>query len=156
MPIFMEKLPEELRLIVSWEHKDDWKLDSVLQSVKFEVEARERCNIRPSAEKAPVKKPYTTGSTLLSGNRAEFNCLFCKGNHRAAECRVVTSIDQRRDILRKQGRCFICLRRGGHLARNCDSKIQCFVCKGRHHVAVCDSGNSCVSANSAMEGACNL
>ena len=42
------------------------------------------------------------------------------------------------------------------MARNCDSKIQCFVCKGRHHVAVCDSGNSCVSANSALEGACNL
>ena len=112
IPIFMEKLPEELRLIVRLGHNDDWKLDSVLHSVKFEVEARERCNVRPSAEKSPVKKPYTTGSALLSGNRAEFNCLFCKGNHRAAECRVVTNIDQRRAILRKQGRCFICLRRG--------------------------------------------
>ena len=26
IPIFMEKLPEELRLLVSREHKDDWKL----------------------------------------------------------------------------------------------------------------------------------
>ena len=120
IPIFMENLPDELRLIVSRERNDDWKLDSVLKSVKFEVEARERCNIRPSTEKSPVKKPYTTGSALLSGNRVEFNCLFCKGNHRAAECRVVTNIDQRRDILRKRGRCFICLCRGGHLARNCD------------------------------------
>ena len=42
------------------------------------------------------------------------------------------------------------------MAQYCDSKIQCFVCKGRHHMAVCDSGNSCVSANSAMEDACNL
>ena len=29
IPIFMEKLPEELRLIVSREHKDNWELTSV-------------------------------------------------------------------------------------------------------------------------------
>ena len=43
IPIFMEKLPEELRLIVSREHKDNWKLSSVIKAVKNEVEARERC-----------------------------------------------------------------------------------------------------------------
>ena len=115
IPIFMEKLPDELRLIASREHKDDWKLDSVLQAVKSEVEARERCNIRPSTERPPVKKPYPTGSASLSGNRGEFNCLFCKGAHRASDCRVVTNVDQRKDILKKQGRCFICLCRGGHI-----------------------------------------
>ena len=41
--------------------------------------------------------------------------------------------------MKKQGRCFNCLRRGGHLARNCDTKIQCFKCSGRHHLAVCNS-----------------
>ena len=51
----MEKLRDELRLIVSREHKDDWKLYSVLQAVKSEVEARERCNIRPSTGRPPVK-----------------------------------------------------------------------------------------------------
>ena len=30
IPIFMEKLPDELRLIVSREHKGDWELDSVI------------------------------------------------------------------------------------------------------------------------------
>ena len=69
--IFMEKLPEELRLIVSREHKDDWKLDSVLQSIKFEVEAHERCNIRPSAEKLSVKKLYTTGSAPYENSGRE-------------------------------------------------------------------------------------
>ena len=158
----MEKLPDELRLIVSREHKGDWELDSVIQAVKSEVEARERCYIRPSTERPPVRKPYnpgnsnTTGSALLSGNRGEFNCLFCKGSHRAVDCHVVTNVDQRKDILKKQGRCFICLRRGGHLARNCDSKIQCFGCQGRHHLAVCDGGKSRVSGSSAMEGTCNL
>ena len=34
IPIFKEKLPDELRLIVSREHKGDWKLTSVMQAVK--------------------------------------------------------------------------------------------------------------------------
>ena len=65
IPIFTEKLPDELRLIVSRDHKDDWKLDSVLQAVKSEGEACERCNIRPSTERPPVKKPYPTGSVTV-------------------------------------------------------------------------------------------
>ena len=28
---------------------------------------------------------------------------------------------------------------GGHLARFCDTKIQCFGCYGRHHLAVCNT-----------------
>ena len=145
IPIFMEKLPEELRLIVSREHKDNWELTSVIKAVRNEVEARERCGMNTSVEKkSPLKKSFnpgneSTASALLSGNRGELNCLFCKGNHRASECQVVTNIDERREILKKQGRCFNCLRRVGHLARNCDTKIQCFKCSGRHHLAVCNS-----------------
>ena len=122
-------MPEELRLIVSREHKDNWELTSVIKAVKNEVEARERCGMNTSVEKkSSLKKSFnpgneSTASALLSGNRGELNCLFCKGNHRASECQVVTNIDERREILKKQGRCFNCLRRGGHLARNCDTKI---------------------------------
>ena len=69
-------------------------------------------------EKSPLKKSFnpgneSTASALLRGNRKELNCLFCKRNHRASECQVVTNIDERREILKKQERCFNCLRRGG-------------------------------------------
>ena len=130
IPILMEKLPEELRLIVSREHKGNWELTTVIKAVKNEVEARERYGMNTSVEKkSPLKESFnpgneSTASALLSGNRGELNCLFCKGNHRASECQVVTNIDERKEILKKQGRCFNCLRRGGHLARNCDTKIQ--------------------------------
>ena len=83
----------------------------------------------------------------MSGNRGELNCLFCKGNHRASECQVVTNIDERREILKKQGRCFNCLRRGGYLARNCDTKVQCFKCSGRHYLAVCNSSMGSADSN---------
>ena len=56
----------------------------------------------------------------------------------------MTNLDERRESLKKQGRCFNCLRREGHLARNYETKIQCFRCSGCHHSAVCHSsiGNS--------------
>ena len=57
IPIFMEKLPEELRLIVSSEHKDNWELTSVIKAVTNEVEAHERCGMNTSVEKkSPLKK----------------------------------------------------------------------------------------------------
>ena len=71
----MEKLPEELRLIVSREHKDNWELISVIKAVKNEVEAGERCDMNTSVEKkSQSKKSFnpgneSTASALLSGNR---------------------------------------------------------------------------------------
>ena len=50
IPIFMEKLPDELKLIVSRKHKEDWELNSVSEAVKSEVEARERSGIQPTTE----------------------------------------------------------------------------------------------------------
>jgi len=43
--IFMEKLPDELKLIVSRKHKENWELNSVLTAVKSKVEARKRSGI---------------------------------------------------------------------------------------------------------------
>ena len=116
IPIFMEKLPDELKLIVSRRHKDDWALNSVLRAVKSKVEACERSGIQPTIEKTPPRRPTfhtgsnnATASTLLSG-AGKFSCLFCRGNHRGSECHVVMNIEERKGILKKQGRCFICLR----------------------------------------------
>ena len=153
IPIFMQKLPEELKLIVSRKYKDNWELDAVMEAVKSEVQARERCVIgtttRPSPHagtsevKTEMKKmfqktPIAIASALPSGNSKGLSCLFCKEEHRASECKNVTSVEDRKAILKKQGRCFVCLRRSGHIAQNCTSRIQCMECKGRHHLAVCE------------------
>lgn len=63
----------------------------------------------------------------------------------------MTNMEDRKAILMKQGRCFICLRRGSHLACNCDSKIQCLECGNRHHLAVCDVGRAQYSNSPAVE-----
>ena len=36
----------------------------------------------------------------------------------------VTSVEERRNLLSKYGRCFICARKG-HISSNCDSKMLC-------------------------------
>ena len=63
----------------------------------------------------------------------------------------MTNMEDRKAILRKRGRCFICLRHGSHLAGNCDSKIQCLGCGGRHHLAVCDAGRARHNDGPAVE-----
>ena len=147
VPILMDKLPEEIRLIISRKYKDNFDLTELVEAAKLEVEARELSRIAhsdSSKEKQTEgyrksKFPQSTGSALVGGEgqTRPSKCLFCEGNHQASDCTYVTKIDDRKAHLRKQGRCFVCLRRGDHIARDCKTKIECSECNGRHHKAVC-------------------
>lgn len=46
----------------------------------------------------------------------------------------------RKQVLQKSGRCFICLRRG-HISHECTSHKKCYKCSGRHHFSICTKGN---------------
>ena len=48
VPILMDKLPEEIRLIISRKHKDNFDLTELVEAAKLEIEARERCRIAHS------------------------------------------------------------------------------------------------------------
>ena len=150
VPIIMEKIPSELRLIVSrkFGSEETWNLDALLNALKTELEARERCTAmktsgsngntpRYEQYKARSKQPFST-SALYTGNE-EFtpHCIFCKKNHKSINCMTITEPKTRRTILRRSGRCFVCLK-SGHISTNCLSKAKCFNCDGRHHVAICE------------------
>ena len=49
----------------------------------------------------------------------------------------VTSIQKRKEILRRSGRCYVCSRKN-HISKICTSRSQCPKCQGRHHLSVCD------------------
>ena len=91
----------------------------------------------PQAQKKPPKSPSTaTAAALVSGSAdVKPACYFCGQSHYSNECGVVTSIERRR-ILRGNGRCFVCLRKG-HIVQNCRSKSRCNNCSGRHHSSLC-------------------
>ena len=108
---------------------DDWNLDELLKIFKTEVETSERCHLMattPSAtlERKPPKPTPISMATLLSPETHRITCNFCKHEHKSVDCDVVTNIIETREIVKKQGRRFICLKRA-HIAKNCDSKWVC-------------------------------
>ena len=80
-------------------------------------------------------KELPTAASLLTDTQSP-QCCFCQQNHPSQNCQAVTGINSRREVLRKTGRCYICLRKG-HVSHSCHSRIECLNCRGRHHVAIC-------------------
>ena len=141
--VLLKRLPEDIQIIISRKMAErddgsDWKLPQLLEILKLEIEAREKCSHGKREARRNTGDHYATAATLTTGVKTKPKCTFCQGDHGTVDCRIVTSVQERRNILRKSGRCFLCLRRAGHLAKDCDASIKCFACKGRHHVALCE------------------
>ena len=73
-------------------------------------------------------------NTWSSDNKAV--CVYCDKDHVSSSCTTVTDIAARKEVLRKSGRCYVCLKRH-HLSRDCRSTYNCRKCRGRHHVSIC-------------------
>jgi len=146
IPILLNKLPQELRLIISrkFESSDGWELDELLKVFKAEVEARERCSLLSCSSNTKVEKrhqyskpPISAAALLSPGPEVQkITCTFCNGSHKTVDCSVVTSVDERKTIVRRQGRCFNCLRRN-HVVSACNNKRNCTKCSRRHHTSLC-------------------
>ena len=93
----------------------------------------------PEQKRSFYKKAPASASALVANERDKSSpyCVFCKQSHFSSECKVITSLEERKNILKKEGKCFRCMKRG-HLASKCDTRIKCNECGGRHHAAVCD------------------
>ena len=128
VPGMMNKLPEELRLIITRLFDSGiWHLDKLLKSFKEEVEARERGSFtsmsRPNERSNEPKKArgpsLQTAATLVSSttgpSQSSPTCTFCGNLHPSLNCQVEADVPTRLSILRRKGKCYVCLR-GQHLA----------------------------------------
>lgn len=141
-PVLLNKLPPELRLIVSRKIPDSTlDVDSLLKIVEEELLARERTQApTQTPPRRNQDKPRPTATTLFSSAPSPTSsptCCYCRQPHSSIECTTVSSVSARRQILRTSGRCFNCLRKG-HLSRNCRSPRRCQKCNGRHHSSICE------------------
>ena len=68
-------------------------------------------------------------------------CIFCDGQHQSKVCRTLSSVEERREVIRQKNLCFICLR-ANHFANECLSNFTCHSCQGRHHEAICPNRNN--------------
>ena len=148
VPILLSKLPEDIKLVVSRQIEGvNWKLDKLLEILRTEVEACECCTFinvdNPLAKSGltvsspeffPASKKFTSrgkhqasaGALFTSSNATKSNpyCLFCKQDHYPADCQIVTNLSEQRNILKKLGHCFNCMRKG-HVSSQCDTSIKC-------------------------------
>ena len=144
VPVLLNKLPPELQLIASRKvAEEDWNLAPLLKIIEEEIAARERVQTKPSQVAQPqgqrknAEQNFPTATTLVSNMApSALMCCFCQQPHPPAKCATVTQIEARKQILKRSGRCFRCLRKG-HIGRECRSSIKCSHCNGRHHASVC-------------------
>ena len=71
-------------------------------------------------------------------------CVYCREGHYSASCTKVSTIPARREILRKEGCCFVCLRKG-HRANECQSHRKCRRCGRKHHQSICEQGSAALT-----------
>ena len=135
--VIIRKIPLELQLLLSREVGDrSWELDDLFQRLHGEIAARERLGtVTPHHDPKP-SKPLSTGATLLASGQGIPTCCYCQNPHPSHTCRTVSSVEDKRSVIREHGRCFVCLKRG-HMSRQCKSNSHCQGCCGRHHLSIC-------------------
>ena len=144
VPIILEKLPNTIKLQISRKlGKENWNIEQFLLAINQEITVRENSEFlkQNSFDSKEESKKFTTSS--LHAQAILKKCVFCKSeDHYSDQCRIVTDIDTRREILKKGNICFKCLK-PGHIKKNCRTKIKCVPCKaeGNHHTALCYSKN---------------
>ena len=81
-----------------------------------------------------VKKPYSTTYMLLANEKfsnQQPKCLYCKKFHWSDECKVVNTLQGRRELMK--GKCYVCLK-PGHRLPECKSDRPCYHVKVRENI----------------------
>lgn len=140
VPIVLSRLPEDIKLniIRTYDAEEDvWELDKLLDVFNTEVKARERCETVTSSSRQSTdydNYPPTAATLKTYGEKVD-SCLFCKGAHKPAFCRIVSNPNARKAILLKERRCFLCLS-DKHRVSDCKSTTNCNLCNGTHHASI--------------------
>ena len=148
----MNKLPGDLRLILGRKIGDaNWQLDTIMTERLQEIEACELANTQSSSSASNQRRsggrtPPTTAKLLLGDKPL---CCYCNRDHTPERCDQVSKPEERKQVLMKFGRCFVCLRKG-HLIRQCRSRLRCVTCGGRHHSSICTSPHQWRRNHTAM------
>lgn len=107
------KLPEGVRLQITQKNHHEWKMEDLLKELLTELELKEeQCVTTTNPYPRDKDKGGQTGMGLhsASASLAKTNdfCAYCKGGHAHQDCMSVKSVKERKHLLRKYDRCFIC------------------------------------------------
>ena len=140
IPLMNENIPEELKLFISRKIGNNvWTLEDMLTYAKGEISAKERCNFyNPSKPSGSHSNNFTASNLFADTNNSNITCVYCKNNHTSSKCKNAANVPARISLLRKQPRCFICLR-SRHISRKCSSSYICRKCGKKHHISICNT-----------------
>ena len=136
---------------ITREVKHGWDLDHILDVFRSELEARERANgnnVSPTDQSSCQFShnrgcnglPLPTDAALIA-TRCKPTYTYCQKDHATIACKNVASIAARRDILKRAGRCYVCLKRN-HMSKDCSSRMKCLKCGRQHHTSICMSNTN--------------
>ena len=148
VPVLMSKLPDGARLSIAREDRDaPWEINPLMDAILKEVEARETSEgarilsttcTRPTVlPRTPLSSNSSTASSLIASSQT-VKCVYCGDSHYSSACKKIVSLDERKEVLKRSGRCFNCLR-PNHRVRDCDSRQNCRYCHRKHHQSLCES-----------------
>ena len=82
---------------------------------------------QPSPPKPKERKDGTIHALFTGGDASCPTCTYFRGKHLPRDCQTVPDMLVRKELLKKYGRCFVCLRKD-HISRNCSAKFKCYNC----------------------------
>lgn len=160
-PILLQLIPEDIALEYSRKRgeSDEWSVTHVMDFLQTEILSRERAaqltRSNKDKDNQSLHKPFkrtdaaselkqkmqslSSAAALHTANQRTQNCVFCNDAEHEPEHCPSHNVAERREILKKTGRCFVCLG-PRHIAKNCRIKdTSCYQCGRRHHSAVCEN-----------------
>ena len=103
IPILNDRLPEELRMIISRRFGNNiWTVDLMLEYLNEELQVKERCALMNEATQEKEKKRFTAEVLFTQNEQSERKCVYCLNTgHPPSRCDKVTNTQSRVAILRK-------------------------------------------------------
>ena len=161
MPVLVDKIPEQIRVNIIRFGGDylSWTLDEMFEAFSKEVEIKEshfsvfkaQRQTQSIGGNRPIQtRPVQQGQNGRLGTASALfmqyqhsevkKCPFCYQEHDPKDCKDFSTPEERKNVLCKFARCFLCLSKG-HRSFQCRSKSRCRYCKGKHNLLICMHNN---------------
>lgn len=106
-----------------------WRIDELLQVIKSKVEARKlsegvKIGDMRGSDTTYRRNPLSTASALMARDSSSGYCVYYKAEHYSTSYEKMDNVLAQREVLKKEGRCFLCLSNGRHVSQ-CTTDRQC-------------------------------
>ena len=146
IPIIMSKLPNEMRLHISRQLESNvWDIKKLLGILHTEIDAREtseNVKITEQRKQTILHQSHCSGTASALFTRdnktvcSSIQCVYCKEMRYSSACDKIKDVQQRKLILQRDGRWFLCIKTG-HRIKKCQSPRKYRNCRQSHHQSIC-------------------